>query len=135
MQISNSFISEDSRGKRKYHPVVAIYNRQDKTKHRMFTMELFVLADGSITFKSKWAKMSPRANTKKFTSMSSSQSLMIYTQEDSVTVFCRLPDLRFMVSRYISDFVEGSWREDMAEIVLIEQQKRMTLYFPMTNQY
>ena len=71
-------------------------------------MELFVHPDGSITFESKWAKMSPRVNTKKFTSMSSSQSIMIYTQEDSVTVFCRLPDLRFMVSRYLTDYVDGT---------------------------
>ena len=57
MQLQNNLVEVDSE-KRKYHPVVAIYNKNQTTKHNLFSAELFVYNNGTVDFENRWARIS-----------------------------------------------------------------------------
>lgn len=77
MELQNNLVSENEGGQLKYHTVLAIYDRADKTKYALLSIELFVDNNGEISFENKWARLSPSTNTRNHASIAASASLMV----------------------------------------------------------
>jgi hypothetical protein len=72
----NTFI-EDNGESRKYYTVLAIYDRDDKTRHNLLSIELFVFPNGEISFANKWARLAPNSNTRDYLSIAANKALTV----------------------------------------------------------